>query len=129
MVGLSNGVVIIEGEQSSGTRLTAGWAIDSNRDLFAVPGRPNDKNASLPNNLIKDSAKLITSFEDITEEYESVYSDELNNGINLIDERAAEEFKRKALEFSDEDATPMRSYQSKRKSETPKKKAKPKTAE
>lgn len=129
MVGLSNGVVIIEGEQSSGTRLTAGWAIDSNRDLFAVPGRPNDKNASLPNNLIKDSAKLITSFEDITEEYESVYSDELNNGINLIDERAAEEFKRKALEFSDEDATPMRSYQSKRKSETPKKKVKPKTAE
>ena len=129
MVGLSNGVVIIEGEQSSGTRLTAGWAIDSNRDLFAVPGRPNDKNASLPNNLIKDSAKLITSFEDITEEYESVYSDELNNGINLIDERAAEEFKRKALEFSDEDATPTRSYQSKRKSETPKKKAKPKTAE
>ena len=58
-----------------------------------------------------------------------MYSDELNNGINLIDERAAEEFKRKALEFSDEEAPPPRSYQSKRKSETPKKKAKPKTAE
>lgn len=129
MVGLSNGVVIIEGEQSSGTKITAGWAIDSNRDLFAVPGRPSDKNASLPNNLIKDSAKLITSFEDITEEYESVYSEELNNGINLIDEKAAEDFNRKALEFSDEDINRTHSYQSKRKSPSTSTKKKRKAVE
>lgn len=124
MVGLSNGVVIIEGEQSSGTKLTAGWAIDSNRDLFAVPGRPSDKNASLPNNLIKDSAKLITSYEDITEEYDSVYSEELDNGIGLIDERAAEEFKRRALEFSDIDTVKTHSYQEKRRPVSTKRKTK-----
>ena len=85
LVGLSNGVVITEGKEKSGTKITANWAIDSNRDVFAVPGKPWDKGAELPNRLIKDSAKLITSAEDIIEEYISVYPVELENGMNLID--------------------------------------------
>lgn len=85
ITGLSNGIVIIEGELSSGTKLTADWAVSSNRDLFAVPGRPSDKGSALPNRLIKDSAKLIDSAEDILEEYISVYPQQLQYGIDLID--------------------------------------------
>jgi len=72
-----------------GTKLTANWAIDANRDLFAVPGKPWDKGAELPNRLIKDSAKLITSAEDIIEEYISVYPVEIENGLKLIDKDKA----------------------------------------
>lgn len=85
LVGLSNGVVIIEGSEKSGTKLTANWAAMSNRDIFAVPGKPGDAGAELPNKLIKDSAKLVTSAEDIIEEYISVYPVELKNGIDLTD--------------------------------------------
>lgn len=86
LVGLSNGVVIVAGKEKSGTRLTANWAISENRDLFAVPGKPGDVGSELPNALIKESAKLITSAEDIVEEYISTYSIELQNGLNLISE-------------------------------------------
>ncbi len=83
IVGLSNGVVIVEGNAKSGTRLTANWAMKANRDVFAVPGRPEDSGAELPNLLIRDGAKIITNAEDIIEEYIAVYPDELKNGIEL----------------------------------------------
>lgn len=86
IAGLSNGVAVVEGGLKSGTRLTAGWAVEENRDLFAVPGKPSDKGAELPNKLIKENAKLITSAEDIVSEYISVYSKELKNGIELLGE-------------------------------------------
>lgn len=86
ITGLSKGVVIAEGELKSGTKLTADWAINSNRDLYAVPGAPTEKGSELPNTLIKSSAKLITSAEDILEEYIAVYPKELKFGIDLIDE-------------------------------------------
>ncbi len=85
LVGLSVGVVIVEGALSGGTKLTATWATDENRDLYAVPGRPGDKGAELPNRLIKDNAKLITSAEDVISEYISVYADKLKCGMDLID--------------------------------------------
>lgn len=85
LVGLSNGVVITEGKEKSGTKITANWAIEANRDVFAVPGKPWDKGAELPNKLIKDSAKLITCAEDVIEEYISVYPIELENGMQLVD--------------------------------------------
>ena len=86
ITGISRGVVIAEGELKSGTKLTADWAINSDRDLYAVPGAPFEKGSQLPNTLIKSSAKLITSAEDILEEYISVYPKELKYGIDLIDE-------------------------------------------
>ena len=91
MVGLSCGTVIVEGDLHSGTKLSAAWAIESNRDLFAVPGKPDDKGAELPNSLIKDSAKLITSAEDIVEEYIGAYPIELSNGLKMLSDTSANE--------------------------------------
>lgn len=85
LVGLSKGVVIAEGERKSGTKITANWATMSNRDVFAIPGKPDDKGAELPNELIKNNAKLITSAEDIIEEYISVYPVELENGLKMVE--------------------------------------------
>ena len=84
MVGLCCGTVIIEGRKNSGTSMSANWAENSNRDLFAVPGKPNDKGAELPNKLIKDNAKLVTSAEDVIEEYIGVYSSEIENGLKML---------------------------------------------
>lgn len=84
MVGLCCGTVIIEGRENSGTSMSANWAADSNRDLFAVPGKPNDEGAELPNKLIKSNAKLVTSAEDIIEEYIGVYSSEIENGMKML---------------------------------------------
>ncbi len=84
LVGLSRGVVIVEGSKKSGTRITANWATMSDRDLFAVPGKPGDKGSELPNELIKNNAKLITSAEDIIEEYVSVYPVEIEKGALMV---------------------------------------------
>ncbi len=84
MVGLCCGSVIIAGRENSGTSMTANWTADSNRDLFAVPGKPNDEGSELPNKLIKSNAKLVTSAEDVIEEYIGIYSNEIENGMKLL---------------------------------------------
>ncbi len=70
--GLSAGTFVIQGEKSSGALLTAKFALDQNRDLFALPGDINRKVSEGPNYLIKLGAKIVTSYEDIVEEYELI---------------------------------------------------------
>jgi DNA processing protein len=67
--GLSLGCLIVEGNQQSGALLTAKFALDQNRDLFALPGDINREESSGPNALIRLGAKCVTSPTDILEEY------------------------------------------------------------
>ncbi len=72
--GLSLGVVVVEGGQGSGTRITAMDALDQGRDVFAVPGPVDGPLSYMPNELIrKGEAKLITSASDVLEEYADLY--------------------------------------------------------
>lgn len=88
MVGLSAGVLIAEGRKGSGTAITAKAAHSMNRDLFAVPGNPINPYSWLPNNLIKDGAKITQNALDITEEYINLYPHQLEYGISIKSEPA-----------------------------------------
>lgn len=59
--GLSLGVIVIEAGRNSGSLITARMAADQGRDVFAVPGNPNDPRAAGPNSLIRDGAILCDS--------------------------------------------------------------------
>lgn len=72
--GISLGTVIIETGLRGGSLITAGCAMEQNREIFAVPGHINSKKSEGTNDLIKRGyAKLITSADDILEEVESKF--------------------------------------------------------
>jgi DNA processing protein len=66
--GLSNGVLIVEGAQHSGSAITAKVGMDQGREVFAVPGNITSKMSWGPNLLIKQGAKLVQEWTDVTEE-------------------------------------------------------------
>lgn len=81
LTGLAHGVIVVEGLLKSGTAITAKFATQTNRDVFAIPGHPQEPMAALPNHLIQDGAKLILNGLDVIEEYVSVYPELLEYGL------------------------------------------------
>ena len=68
--GISKGVVIVEAGRRSGSLITAEFALEQGREVFAVPGNANNVNSMGTNNLIKEGAKIVTCIDDIIEEFE-----------------------------------------------------------
>ncbi|MDJ0757695.1 MAG: DNA-processing protein DprA [Ardenticatenaceae bacterium] len=66
--GMTWGTVIIEGDIKSGAMITARFAIEQDRDVFAVPGPINSPVSRGPHWLIQQGAKLVTGLDDILEE-------------------------------------------------------------
>jgi DNA processing protein len=66
--GLSLGVLVIEAGLRSGALITADYAADQGRDVFAVPGNLFVRSSMGTNRLIQDGAKLATGAEDVLEE-------------------------------------------------------------
>ncbi len=63
--GLSNGVVVIEAKEKSGTLITVDFALEQGKDIYVVPGNINSINSVGTNDLIKQGAKLITTYNDV----------------------------------------------------------------
>jgi len=72
IAGLSLGVIVVEGEETSGALITARNAVDMDREVFAVPGSIDSPNSRGPHRLIKHGAKLIEGVEDVLEELKGI---------------------------------------------------------
>jgi len=95
--GLSLATLVVEGSLKSGSLITANFALEQNREVFAVPGFPMDSRYSGTNMLIKQGAHLFERVDDLL----SVIS----NGFNLKQEELFEHSNRESLEeYIDESA-------------------------
>jgi DNA processing protein len=65
VAGMTRGVVVVEAAEGSGSLITARYALEQNREVFAVPGSPLDPRAKGTNRLLRDGATLTETAEDV----------------------------------------------------------------
>lgn len=69
ITGLSHGVLVVEGSLKSGASITANFALEQNRDVFALPADISLEQGKLPNHLISEGAQIALGAETILAAY------------------------------------------------------------
>ncbi len=78
--GISKGVVVVEANDKSGSLITANYALEQGKEVFAIPGNINCGNSTGTNKLIRDGAKIVLELGDILDELK--ISRSANNSIS-----------------------------------------------
>lgn len=95
--GLSLGVMVVEAAIKSGSLITARFALEQGRDVFAVPGSPLDPRCHGPNQLIQQGAVLVQNTEDIIQALKKSHlmpNDAYNAKMHSLLETTTEDFQR-----------------------------------
>jgi DNA processing protein len=100
--GLSLGVVVVEAGQRSGALVTAEFALNQNREVFAVPGQVTSMRSKGTNRLIQEGAKLVSGVEDIVEEFASLLGRSQQSGPSILPEIRLSEEENKIYEILSE---------------------------
>lgn len=85
--GLSRFVLVVEAGDKSGSLITASLALEQGKDVFAVPGNIFSPNSVGTNKLIRDGAKIIIGINDILEEYNEVFKQNIIDNLGEIERR------------------------------------------
>ena len=75
--GLSNGVVVVEAPEKSGSLITARCALDQGRDVFVVPGNITLAGFAGSNRLLRDGAGAVSCGWDVMSEYTGMFPDKI----------------------------------------------------
>lgn len=75
IAGMALATIVVEAAERSGSLITARFALEQNREVFAVPGSPLDPRAAGSNNLLKQGARMVTETGDILEAVRPMLAD------------------------------------------------------
>lgn len=70
--GLSKGIIVVETKKTSGTTITANWALKQNKKLFVVPNDIFSETSEGCHNLLKKGGNLLTNIEDLLIEFPEI---------------------------------------------------------
>lgn len=99
--GLCQGVIVVEAAYKSGSLITSDFALEQGREVFAVPGNIDRTQSKGCNNLIKEGAKIVTSYQDVIEEM-FFYDNTENNEVNYPELSKQEEKVIKIFQINNE---------------------------
>lgn len=84
---LSDGVVVVEADEKSGSLITVNHALDQGREVFAVMGNINSRYSTGTNKMIKDGAVPVTSYIDIINAFPNFEIDTDYETVDILEER------------------------------------------